>query len=78
MANSGPNTNTSQFFVMLNDMDRMPKNYTIFGKVVKGMDVVEKIGQVDIIPGFGPTDGRPKVDVLLKKVTIKTHAATAE
>jgi len=78
MANSGPNTNTSQFFVMLNDMDRMPKNYTIFGKVIKGMDVVEKIGQVDIIPGFGPTDGRPKVDVLLKKVTIRTHAAAAE
>ena len=70
MANRGPNTNTSQFFVMLADLERMPKNFTIFGKVIKGMDVVEKIGQVEIIPGMGPTDGRPKTDVLIKKITI--------
>src|SRR5512133_3126248 len=56
MANKGPNTNSSQFFIMLEDNPRMPKNYTIFGEVVKGMDVVEKIGQVDIIPQMGPTD----------------------
>jgi cyclophilin family peptidyl-prolyl cis-trans isomerase len=42
MANRGPNTNTSQFFVMLVDNPRMPKLYTIFGKVVKGLDVVDK------------------------------------
>jgi peptidyl-prolyl cis-trans isomerase B (cyclophilin B) len=78
MANRGPNTNSSQFFVMLSDLDRMPKNYTIFGKVIRGMEVVEKIGNVEIIPGMmGPTDGRPKEDVLLKKVTItKAPAAT--
>jgi len=70
MANRGPNTNSSQFFVMLSDLDRMPKNYTIFGKVIKGLDVVEKIGEVEIIPGMGPTDGRPKEDVMLKKVAI--------
>jgi cyclophilin family peptidyl-prolyl cis-trans isomerase len=71
MANRGPNTNSSQFFVMLSDLDRMPKNYTIFGKVIRGLEVVEKIGEVEIIPGMmGPTDGRPKEDVLLKKVTI--------
>jgi len=71
MANRGPNTNTSQFFVCLNDLN-LPHNYTIFGKVIKGMDVVEKIGNVEIIPSrMGPTDGRPKTDVLVKKVTIK-------
>jgi cyclophilin family peptidyl-prolyl cis-trans isomerase len=76
MANRGPNTNSSQFFVMLSDLDRMPKNYTIFGKVIRGMEVVDKIGDVEIIPGMmGPTDGRPKEDVLLKKVTI-TKAPT--
>jgi cyclophilin family peptidyl-prolyl cis-trans isomerase len=57
---------------MLNDNLTLPKNYTIFGKVIKGQDVVDAIGKVDVIPGrMGPTDGRPKVDVLIKKVTIK-------
>jgi cyclophilin family peptidyl-prolyl cis-trans isomerase len=74
MANRGPNTNTSQFFVMLNDAPGMPKNYTIFGKVVKGLDVVEKIGQVEILPGMSQNDGRPKTDVMVKKVTIRSEA----
>ncbi len=43
MANRGPNTNSSQFFIMLADNDTLPKNYTIFGKVTSGMDVVKKI-----------------------------------
>ncbi|HEV8537349.1 MAG TPA: peptidylprolyl isomerase [Bacteroidota bacterium] len=71
MANRGPNTNSSQFFVCLKDVG-LPHNYTIFGKVVKGMDVVEKIGQVEIIPGqMGPTDGRPKQDVMVKNIRVK-------
>jgi len=72
MANRGRNTNTSQFFVMLNDNLTLPKNYTIFGKVIKGQEVVDAIGKVDIIPGqMGPTDGRPKKDVIIKHITIK-------
>ena len=72
MANRGPNTNTSQFFIMLKDNLTLPKNYAIFGRVIKGQDVVDAIGQVEIIPGqMGPTDGRPKTDVIIKKVTIK-------
>lgn len=71
MANRGPNTNTSQFFVMLADNTTLPKNYTIFGKVVKGQEVVDRIGGVEVIPVMGQNDGRPKVDVVLKKVTIK-------
>ena len=70
MANRGPNTNTSQFFIMLKDVP-MPKNYTIFGKVINGMDVVDSIAAVDIIPQMGPTDGKPKVDVVMTKVTVK-------
>jgi cyclophilin family peptidyl-prolyl cis-trans isomerase len=73
MANRGPNTNTSQFFVMLNDAPGMPKNYTIFGKVVKGLDVVDKIGKLEVVPGMSQTDGRPKTEVLMKKVTIRTE-----
>ncbi len=44
MANAGPNTNGSQFFICTDDLTgRLPKNYTIFGLVTKGMDVVDRI-----------------------------------
>jgi len=44
MANSGPNTNGSQFFICQADLSgRLPKNYTIFGQVTKGMDVIDQI-----------------------------------
>jgi cyclophilin family peptidyl-prolyl cis-trans isomerase len=44
MANAGPNTNGSQFFICTADLTgRLPKNYTLFGQVTKGMDVVDQI-----------------------------------
>ena len=70
MANRGPNTNTSQFFVLLADAPQLPRAYTIFGKVVKGMDVVDRIGAVQLEQP-GQRDGRPKEDIFVKKVTIK-------
>ena len=48
MANAGPNTNGSQFFIMLADTP-LPKQYTIFGNVVSGMEVVDQIKIGDII-----------------------------
>lgn len=48
MANSGPNTNGSQFFIMLADTP-LSKDYTIFGEVVSGMDVVDQIAIGDIM-----------------------------
>jgi cyclophilin family peptidyl-prolyl cis-trans isomerase len=69
MANSGANTNGSQFFIMLAD-NNLPHNYTIFGKVISGQDVVDKIGQVAITPVMGPTDGTPKTSVVMESVKI--------
>jgi len=49
MANAGPNTNGSQFFIMLQDHPELPKQYTVFGQVILGMDVVEKLVVGDIM-----------------------------
>jgi cyclophilin family peptidyl-prolyl cis-trans isomerase len=64
MANAGPNTNGSQFFIVHNDTG-LPHSYTIFGKVTSGMEAVDSIAGSD-------TDGsdRPREDVTINKVTI--------
>ena len=49
MANAGVNTNGSQFFILLEDHPELPKNYTIFGQVISGMDIVEKITPDDVM-----------------------------
>ena len=49
MANAGPNTNGSQFFIMLADHPELPKQYTIFGQVIAGQDIVEKIAPGDVM-----------------------------
>jgi len=64
MANAGPNTNGSQFFIMVADYP-LPNNYTIFGKVVSGQDVADAISKVKT----GPND-RPVSNVTMEKVTV--------
>jgi cyclophilin family peptidyl-prolyl cis-trans isomerase len=49
MANSGPNTNGSQFFICLGDQPGLPKNYTIFGQVTSGLDVSKDISVGDVM-----------------------------
>lgn len=55
MANAGPNTNGSQFFIMLQDTP-LPHDYTIFGKVISGQEVVDGIGQVEVDQNDKPLD----------------------
>ncbi len=66
MANAGPDTNGSQFFIMLENYP-LPNNYTIFGKVVKGQEVVDAIGSVQT----GAND-KPLKPVIMEKVTVET------
>ncbi len=49
MANAGPDTNGSQFFICLGDQPLLPKNYTIFGQVTSGLDVIQKIKIGDVM-----------------------------
>ena len=71
MANAGPNTNGSQFFIVLDDLrGKLPKNYTIFGRVTEGMDVVDAIANTPTRPGRSGENSTPTEPVTLEKVTI--------
>jgi len=71
MANAGPNTNGSQFFIVLADLQgKLPKAYTIFGKVTAGMDTVDAIAAVPTKRGRSGEVSTPSEPVTLNKVTV--------
>lgn len=71
MANAGPNTNGSQFFVVLGDLrGQLGKNYTIFGNVSQGIDVVDAIAATPTRPNERGEPSVPTEPVTLERVTI--------
>jgi peptidyl-prolyl cis-trans isomerase A (cyclophilin A) len=65
MARDRPNTNGSQFFITLSQQSRLNHHYSIFGQVVRGMDVVQKIGHCKTF-----SNDHPRIDEVIKTIKI--------
>ena len=70
MANSGPNTNGSQFFIVYKNSTLAP-SYTPFGEVVKGLGIIQNVAKAGSDNANGAGDGHPKEKVVIESVTIK-------
>lgn len=71
MANAGPNTNGSQFFIMHQDYP-LPKNYVIFGEVTEGIEVVDKIVEAPVTKSIAGESSTPVNPVTIKSVVISS------
>ncbi len=76
MANAGPGTDGSQFFIIYKDSSTLPKSYTVIGSVTSGMDVIQKVAAAGVTASASasssasPTDGQPKLAITLSTVTV--------
>jgi peptidyl-prolyl cis-trans isomerase B (cyclophilin B) len=75
MANAGAGTNGSQFFIVYKDTE-LPPNYTVWGKVTQGMDVIKKVAEAGVTPADpnNPGDGKPKTAVTIQSLTLSAPA----
>ena len=69
MANAGPNTNGSQFFIMHQNYP-LPKNYVIFGHVTSGFDAVDKIAEAPVTASNSGEQSKPVTPIVVKSVEI--------
>ena len=70
MANAGPNTNGSQFFILQEDYP-LPPNYVIFARVTQGLEVVDALANTPTTMGPGGEVSQPVTPLTMKKVTIR-------
>jgi cyclophilin family peptidyl-prolyl cis-trans isomerase len=70
MANAGPNTNGSQFFLM-HQSRPLPPNYTIFGRVTRGLDVLDAIASVPVGASRGGEQSSPREEVKINSVRVQ-------
>jgi peptidyl-prolyl cis-trans isomerase B (cyclophilin B) len=71
MANAGPGTNGSQFFLVYRDSKSLHPDYTPFGTVVKGLRIIQNVAKAGTDNANGPGDGHPKEKVVIERVIIK-------
>ena len=69
MANAGPGTNGSQFFLVYSNSTTLPANYTLFGKIVSGLGIIQNVAKAGSDNANGTGDGHPKEKVTIESVT---------
>ena len=70
MANRGPNTNSSQFFIIHEDHP-IPPSYTIFGRVTKGIEVVDAICALPMDQGGDGAMSKPRKPIVIHQATVR-------
>jgi cyclophilin family peptidyl-prolyl cis-trans isomerase len=70
MANAGPNTNGSQFFIVHGDNVGLPPNYTIFGMLTEGSEVLDALANVEVARGGGGESSRPQERQVIETIQI--------